>query len=248
MNDEEVDPFEDVEEPEKMVLAEKGGDVVMKERLQKGLQKDREWVELENGRRYQSFVVPPTFLTFLNNGAVGELTELRELFAKNGVDLADNDTVFFYPRAGFFAVEASSMAVEMVEGIFMAAGQSGPSPVLAGCYTLVESTEKLEGLEKGDFKILRQICVGSLPGQVGKLKMRRRFLELEFEGQTSGSDDFVESRARILAKRKEALVNESDAGVGVPIILQQEKVGDHWQTRVGTFSARSIEDRIKEGR
>ena len=140
--------------------------------------------------------------------------------------------------------------IEMIEGITMAAGQDGNSGILGGSYALVESAKKLEvaDLKKGAFRILRKICVGGAPGQSAKMKMRKRFLEVESESQASGDDHFVEARLTLRAKGTLVVATSAEAEVGVPVILQQEKVGERWRTWVMTFSARYFADTIKEGR
>ncbi|MFT6240774.1 MAG: hypothetical protein ACJAQT_002866 [Akkermansiaceae bacterium] len=230
------------------VQVEKGGNVLLEERLEKDLHKNREWVDLENGKRHQTFVLPPTFWEFITTVEGGKAKNIRELLKENGVALQDDDRVIWLKQSGLLTVEMSPLNLELLKGITTVAGISDPPPVLGCSYTLVESTEKLADFEKGGFRVLRKICANGLPGQRVDLKFGEGDLELGFEGQVSGSDDFVDSRATIRFGKKEVLKSEAEGKVGVPMILKQEKVGEVWQTWVGTFSARFSEDTIKEGR
>lgn len=230
------------------VQIEGGGNVLIEERVAKDLHKNREWVDLENGKRHQTFVLPPTARTFLSSGTGGKAKTMRELLMENGVSLKEDDRVIWLEQSGVLSVETSPLNLEMMMGILIAAGVTDPAPVLGGSYTLVESGEKLVDLEKGEFRVLRKICANGLPGQRVDLKFGEGFLELEFAGHVDGNDDFVESRATIRAEKKEILKSEAEGKVETPMILKQEKVGEVWQTWVGTFSARYIEDTIEEGR
>jgi len=114
---------------------------------------------------------------------------------------------------------------------------------------LVDSDKKLEfeDLKKGSFRILRKICVGGYRGWSVTMKMRRRFLEVESESQTSSDDDFIETRVTIKAKGKVVVSTQTEANVGELVILLQEKVGERWRSWVVTFSARYFADTIEEG-
>ncbi|MFT6861791.1 MAG: hypothetical protein ACJAVK_000344 [Akkermansiaceae bacterium] len=105
----------------------------------------------------------------------------------------------------------------------------------------------MQAEKKGNFRILRKICVGGYRGRSVTMMMRRRFLEVESESQTSSDDDFVETRVTIKAKGKVVVSTQTESEVGVPVILQQEKVGKRWRSWVVTFLARYFADTIEEG-
>lgn len=235
------------------VQREKGGNVLLEQRMARDRHKNREWIELENGKRYQAIPVPPTFWTFLASGGSDEGREprtIRELFKENGVDLEEDDRVLWLAKGGVLAVEVSPLNLEMIHGITTAAGITDPPPVLGGSYVLVESEKRLkvQDLKKGGFRILKKICAAGLPGQGSHLVMGGGKLVIDSESQSNADDQYVATRATIRSGKTEILKVEADSKVEVPMILGQEKAGGRWRTWIGEFSARFIEDTIKEGR
>lgn len=245
--------LEDGSDFDEWVQHEKGGNVLIEERLERDQHKNREWIELANGKRYQAIPVPPTFWMFLASGEPegdDQPRNLRMLLKRNGVDLEEDDRVLWLAKGGVLAVEVSPLNLELILGITTAAGITDPSPVLGGSYVLVESEKRLKAqdLKKENFRILKKICAAGLPGQRVQLMMGERALAVESESLSSADDEYVGARTTIGSGKAEILRVETESKVGVPAILQQEKVGGRWKTWIGTFSSRFIEDTIKEGR
>lgn len=231
------------------VLREDGKDVVEKRRLAKLLHFDRDQVDLGDGRGYEVFVVPPTFWTFLQGESTGAKT-LRELLAENGVGLHEVDQIFRLPGGAMFAVEAKKVTLDLIYGLVMPAGQFGPPPILAGHYSLIESDRKLTAgdLKKGGFRVVGKISTSGPPGHAAVFDLGKGKFEAESELQSSMDAGFVEAGFTLKGRNLAKLEQRIEGEVGLPLIVRQEKAGELWRAWVAVFSARRVEEMVKEGR
>jgi hypothetical protein len=72
--------------------------------------------------------------------------------------------------------------------------------------------------------------------------------EAESELQSSMDAGFVEAGFTLKGRNLAKLEQRIEGEVGLPLIVRQEKAGELWRAWVAVFSARRVEEMVKEGR
>jgi hypothetical protein len=238
--------FADGEPRDNWVLGEDGSQVWRDEEILKMRNPGFQFNEKEDGKIRRRFTVPPTLLTFLGTNMDDEEKDVRVLLMQNGVDLKGDDEVSFLEEASTLRVKVSPQELEMICGIISTGNPVGFGTLHASVL-LVESGEKLDrgAVLRGGFRALSKFChwddrSGGIGGSVRMGAMRS---EVEMQ---RGNDPNVWSSGFVRSKKGGEIRFSRELRRGVPVILQQMKVGKKWRAWVATVSSLEVDDYLGE--